>query len=59
MPELPEVETVRRQLKDRLVNKIIKKVDIYYNDIIAYPKVDEFKNEIINEKKNDSKRRGK
>ena len=59
MPELPEVETVRRQLKDRLVNKIIKKVDIYYNDIIAYPKVDEFKNKIINEKINDIKRRGK
>ncbi len=59
MPELPEVETVRRQLKEKLNNRIIKKVIIYYNDIIAYPKIEEFKKQISNQKINDIKRRGK
>ena len=31
MPELPEVETVVRGLKNYILNKKIKKIDIYYN----------------------------
>ena len=34
MPELPEVETVKNQLKNRLIGKSIKEVRINYNDII-------------------------
>ena len=37
MPELPEVETVRRGLEQKLDNFIIKKVDIYRDSTVAYP----------------------
>lgn len=59
MPELPEVETVKNVLKKQVLNKQIKKADIYWHNIIAYPKIDEFKKEIKNQKINDILRRGK
>lgn len=59
MPELPEVETVRKQLKLRLIGKKISKIDVRYNDIIEYPNVDEFQKKIINQEFIDIKRRGK
>lgn len=34
MPELPEVETVRRTLKNFIINDIIQGVDVYYDKII-------------------------
>ena len=34
MPELPEVETVRRTLKNLIIGKTISKVDLYYEKII-------------------------
>ena len=37
MPELPEVETVRRGLEKELVNRKIVDVLIYYPNIIAKP----------------------
>ena len=43
MPELPEVETVRRSLELRLVGKRINDVKVYYDNIIAYPNVLDFK----------------
>lgn len=59
MPELPEVETVKNQLKDRLINQKILDVLVYHDNIIEHPSVDEFKRKIINQKINDVKRRGK
>ena len=59
MPELPEVETVRRTLKKELVNKVIQKVDVYHYNIIAFPSVNEFKEKIKNQCIEDIKRRGK
>ena len=59
MPELPEVETVKNNLKKILVNKTIVGVNVIYDKIIEYPTQEEFKKEIINEKINDIKRRGK
>lgn len=59
MPELPEVETVKEQLKKRLINKKVTKVDIYYDMIVEYPSVLEFKERIINQEFIDIKRRGK
>lgn len=59
MPELPEVETVKEQLKKRLVGKKITKVDIYYSDIIEYPTILEFEKKITNQTIMDMKRRGK
>ena len=37
MPELPEVETVKRGLEQKLNNFIIKKVDICRDSTVAYP----------------------
>ena len=59
MPELPEVETVKETLKGKLLGKTIKKVDIYYDNIIEYPTVEEFKLSIINQKINNMDRYGK
>jgi len=59
MPELPEVETVKETLKKQVLNRIIKDINIYYENIIEYPTSTEFKNQIINQKINDIKRRGK
>ena len=42
MPELPEVETVKNNLKLIVLNKTIKSVEILYN-LIDYPSIDEFK----------------
>ncbi len=59
MPELPEVETVKETLKRQVLNKKISDVKIYYPNIIEYPKVEEFKKNIINQTINDIQRRGK
>ena len=42
MPELPEVETVKENLKKRLINKKINDVKVLYNNIIAYPDTNTF-----------------
>lgn len=59
MPELPEVETVKNTLKKQILNKIIKVSNVYWDNIIAYPEVEEFKKKIKNQKITDIKRRGK
>ena len=59
MPELPEVETVRRTLKDLILGRTIINVDIRYKNIIEYPDVQEFKKNILNQTFNDIKRKGK
>ncbi len=45
MPELPEVETVRRGLEQKLDKFIIKKIEVYRDSTVAYPKK---KEEFIN-----------
>ena len=37
MPELPEVETVRRGLEQKLNNFVIKKVEVYRDSTVAFP----------------------
>jgi len=59
MPELPEVETVKRSLTSLVKDKRIKSVDIYHNNIIEYPSLEDFKNNIINQKINKIERYGK
>lgn len=59
MPELPEVETVRKSLKLQLQNCIIKNIKIYWNSIIKEPDIDNFKKLLINQKINDLKRKAK
>ena len=41
MPELPEVETVRRGLEQKLSNFIIKKVEVCRDSTVAFPAIKE------------------
>jgi len=59
MPEKPEVITVARKLKNHLVGREFKNVEIFHNNIIAYPTVKEFKEKIKNKKVVDITTRGK
>ncbi len=58
MPEIAEVETVRNILKQKILNKKIKKVTIIYGKIIEND-LDEFKKIMTNNTFHDIKRRGK
>lgn len=42
MPELPEVETICRELKPKVLNKKIIKVKIFRPDVIGYPSLKNF-----------------
>jgi len=59
MPELPEVETVRKGLIKKILNKKITNCNIIYKGIIAFPDKDSFIENITNQTINDIKRRGK
>ncbi len=58
MPEIAEVETVRRTLKKQILNKKIKKVQIFYPKMIE-SNVADFEKNLINNEFIDIKRRGK
>ena len=58
MPELPEVETVKNVLKKDLINLKIKKVNVYYKDMIKTD-YNEFINNLVGEEFLDIKRYGK
>lgn len=59
MPEKPEVITVVKSLKSKILGRTIKECYVYWDNIIAYPITDEFKEKIINQKINDIRTRGK
>ncbi len=59
MPEKPEVITVANTLKKQVVGKAITDCFVYWDNIIAYPAVDEFKKEIIGQKIQNITTRGK
>lgn len=59
MPELPEVETVKNGLKNKVLNKKITNCKVLYQGIIAYPDKENFIKNITNQTINDIKRRGK
>ena len=48
MPELPEVETVRKTLSNLIVNKTIRDIDVFYTKIIRNVSVEEFKQKLEN-----------
>ncbi|MGB7054839.1 MAG: DNA-formamidopyrimidine glycosylase family protein, partial [bacterium] len=50
MPELPEVETIRRELRPKIRNKRIVGCRILRPDVIAYPKPTSFCAELVGEK---------
>lgn len=59
MPELPEVETVRKGLENLVLGKEIKEVQVFWGKIIESPEVDSFKVSLIGEKIEKMERRGK
>ena len=59
MPEKPEVITVVKKLIPEIVHKEITGCNVFWNNIIAYPNVDEFINNVVGQKINNIKTRGK
>ena len=59
MPELPEVETVRRTLAPHLLGRKITDVEIYLDRLIKYPKPEQFVKELKGATFNNILRRGK
>ncbi len=59
LPELPEVETVRKGLEQLIQGKEIQSVDVFWNRIIDYPDVTVFKSSLIGQTILEIKRRGK
>lgn len=59
MPELPEVETVKRTLNNLILNKTIRDIDIFYNKIIRNKTDQEFKELLIGRSIDDIDRYGK
>lgn len=59
MPELPEVETIRRELRPRIINQKIKDCIIVRRDVIGHPHANTFCACIINEEIIDVIRRAK
>ena len=58
MPELPEVETVKNKLKEKILNKRINDIKVFYDGIIATD-INYFKKNLVGEIIVDIKRRGK
>ena len=58
MPELPEVETVKNELKKKLLKKRINDIKVFYDGIIA-TNINSFKKNIVGEEIVDITRRGK
>ena len=50
MPELPEVETIARGLKDELIGQTILKADVFWARTLATPTVKKFKQQIEGQK---------
>lgn len=60
MPELPEVETIRKTLKRHVLNKEISDIEVYWGKIIKYPDdIEHFKQIVIGQSIRDVKRKGK
>jgi formamidopyrimidine-DNA glycosylase len=59
MPELPEVEIVRRGLKAKIPGETIRKVEIFRQESIGYPKTKRFANLLVGRTFTDVSRRGK
>jgi formamidopyrimidine-DNA glycosylase len=59
MPELPEVETIKRELEEKLLDKKIIGLKVNNPKVIKEPVPSEFKNQIIDEKIKKIIRKGK
>ena len=59
MPELPEVETVRRTLNNLILNRKIESIDVYYTKIIKDVSLTDFIKRLVGQTLIDIKRQGK
>lgn len=60
MPELPEVETIRRTLKELVLNKKITGIEVFWGKIIKHPDdIEHFRQLVIGQTIRDVKRKGK
>lgn len=60
MPELPEVETIRRTLSELVIGKTISKCDVFWPKMIKKPDdIEEFKHRIVGQTIHQIDRRGK
>lgn len=60
MPELPEVETIRRTLKELVLNKKITDIEVFWGKIIKHPDdIEHFRQIVIGQTIRDVKRKGK
>ena len=59
MPELPEVETVRRVLAPQLAGRKILGVDVCNVQVVVYPDVESFAQMLAGQVINGMRRRGK
>lgn len=59
MPELPEVETIARLLREQLVGQFMSYVEVRWPRCVAYPSVAEFERELLGREVQDVGRRGK
>lgn len=59
MPELPEIEQVRKTLKPHIVNKMVKHVDIRLPRMIKHPAPENFADILVGQSVRELKRRGK
>jgi len=59
MPEMPEVETVRRSLEPFVLNQTIEKVHVFRNDMVLRNDVHAFQARLKNQTIQEIKRRGK
>jgi|SRR5690625_424544 len=59
MPELPEVETIRKTLKQLVIDETIDDIEVKWENIIKFPIVEEFKDLLIGQSIRDIRRRGK
>lgn len=59
MPELPEVETIRRQLQANIVGQTIKSVQVLYSKVVQGIGVKKFEHDLAGKKIKEIGRRGK
>lgn len=59
MPELPEVETVKNTLKNLILHKTVRDIDVFYEKMIRNVDVKTLQNLLINKELSDIKRYGK
>lgn len=59
MPELPEVEAIKRVIEPQIQGLSIKNIDIRRSEVVAHPSADEFSQRLIGQTVDRMERRGK